>query len=615
MYYHAQIKLIHLHIENYWFASQLILHLLNNSPFPMKKCLLTLIASFLLPFLSNAQVIEWQNTIGGNNWDDMQSIAQTTDGGYILGGKSMSNISGDKTENCIGIGSSDYWIVKTDSLGIIQWQNTIGGSDVDYFQSLQQTTDGGYILGGSSKSNISGDKTENSLGGYDYWIVKTDSLGVIQWQNTIGGNYNDYLISLQQTTDGGYILGGYSWSNISGDKTENCYGSADYWLVKTDSLGVIQWQNTIGGNDEDYLYSLQQTTDGGYILGGGSNSNISSDKTEDRQGGFDYWIVKTNSLGVIQWQNTIGGNQDDNLYSLQQTNDGGYILGGESWSNISGDKTENCQGYADYWLVRMDYFGGIQWQNSIGGSHYDQLLTLKQTSDGGYILGGRSFSNISGDKTENSNGSKDFWLVKTNSLGVIRWQNTIGGNGDDELHSLQQTSDGGYILGGWSSSYISGDKTENCQGIHDYWLVKLTANSNSIAGMVYCDLNSDNIRNIGEPVLTNKLISELATGSFAFSEQNGKYSLVVLYPGNYSIAPDFTNYYTAVPATHSASFSGVQQTDSFNDFALQPAGVFNDLCVQITPLGPFRSGFNASYMVNYSNVGTTTLNPTVIFFP
>ncbi|HNR19780.1 MAG TPA: T9SS type A sorting domain-containing protein [Bacteroidia bacterium] len=422
----------------------------------------------------NAQEIEWQNTIGGNSMDYLYSIEQTADGGYILGGASYSTISGDKTENSIG--SYDYWIVKTNATGNIQWQNTIGGNDWDQLFSIQQTADGGFILGGTSSSNISGDKSENSNGTFDYWIIKTDSLGIIQWQNTIGGNDWDQLNYIEQTADGGYILGGFSHSIISGDKTEHSNGIHDYWLVKTDSTGNIQWQNTIGGNNWDQLNSVEQTADGGYILGGYSNSNISGDKTENCIGGFgnyDYWIIKTDSLGIIQWQNTIGGNNWDQLNSVEQTTDGGYIFGGRSDSNISGDKTENTNGNSDFWIVKTDATGNIQWQNTIGGSSGDQLQSIKQTSDGGYILGGSSSSNISGDKTENTNGNSDFWIVKTDATGNIQWQNTIGGNGSDELYSIEQTTDSGYIFGGRSDSNVSGDKTENTNGHHDYWIVKI----------------------------------------------------------------------------------------------------------------------------------------------
>ncbi|MBK7566234.1 MAG: S8 family peptidase [Bacteroidetes bacterium] len=434
-----------------------------------------------------APEIEWQNTIGGSSSDYLYSVQQTTDGGYILGGYSSSGISGDKTEACLG--GSDYWVVKLNNSGAIEWQNTIGGNGGDVLYSIQQTTDGGYILGGNSKSGISGDKTEANIvtSSDDYWVVKLNSSGAIEWQNTIGGSYYDLLQSIQQTTDGGYILGGSSWSGISGDKTEACLGIYDYWIVKLNSGGTIEWQNTIGGNDSDYLQSIQQTTDGGYILGGSSRSGISGDKTEASLGGpDDYWVVKLNSSGSIEWQNTIGGSLDDILYSIQQTNDGGYILGGYSKSGISGDKIEaaltgGLYGY-DYWILKLNSSGSIEWQNDIGGTDDDYLCSVQQTADGGYILGGYSKSGISGDKTEDNwyvdlPITSDYWVVKLNSSGALEWQNTIGGSYIDALYSVQQTTDGGYILAGYSWSDISGDKTEaSLGGPSDYWVIKLFGN-------------------------------------------------------------------------------------------------------------------------------------------
>ncbi len=583
----------------------------------MKNLYLTLAGIFFFILTGTAQEIQWQNTIGGSGVDILYSIQQTTDGGYILGGNSDSPISGDKVESCVA--GTDFWIMKVDSAGVIQWQNTIGGNGHDYLSSILQSTDGGFILGGWSNSGAFGDKTENSNGSYDYWIVKLDSMGVIQWQNTIGGGDWDQLSTLIQTTDGGYILGGWSESNVSGDKTENNIGpdgTPDYWVVKVDSFGVIQWQNTIGGSGYDILVSVQQTSDGGYILGGSSRSNISGDKTENSIGDLDYWIVKTDSLGVIQWQNTIGGSGNDQLFSIQQTGDGGYILGGHSYSNISGDKTENSIGsYNDYWIVKTDSLGNIQWQNTIGGSDLDQLYSLQQTIDGGYIGGGYSYSNISGDKTENSNGNNDYWIVKTDSLGNIQWQNTVGGSGDDRLYSLQQTGDGDYILGGWSWSNISGDKTENSNGGWDYWIIKLTGKYNLISGKLFVDLNSNGVQDGGEPSLPGKKITEQGTGRFAFSQVDGSYSLVVLDSGSFTVSTPSVLWYNQNPASNSANFTSINQTDSLNDFAFQPIGTYDDVCVTITPLGAFRSGFNATYQISYGNYGTTTIAPTVYFYP
>jgi len=381
-----------------------------------------------------------------------------------------------------------------------------------------------------------------------------------------------------------------------------------------DPTGNIQWQNTIGGSINDQLYSIQQTIDGGYILGGWSNSNISGDKTENSQG-TDYWVVKLDASGNIQWQNTIGGSFLDYLNCMQQTSDGGFILAGSSQSGISGDKTEDSQGGSDYWVVKLDAFGNIQWQNSIGGNSDDYLTSIQQTIDGGYILGGYSNSGISGDKTENYQGLYDYWVVKLDATGNIQWQNTIGGNSWDELISIQQTNDGGYILGGHSSSGISGDKTENSQGDYDYWVVKLTNKISLINGKIYIDANSNTIQDSNEINLPNRMITEQNTGRIAFSEQNGNYNVSVLDTGNFTVSAATLNYYNSVPLVHTAYFNSIQQVDSLNDFAFQPNGIINDVCVKLTPVSLFRSGFDATYNISFVNNGTTTLTPTVIFFP
>jgi hypothetical protein len=440
-----------------------ILILIFNAAFSIHNC-----------FSQTAPGIEWQNTIGGSSADWTDYVEQTSDGGYIVGGYSYSNISGDKTENCLG--SEDYWVVKLNSAGNIMWQNTIGGSGYEQLFCIHQTTDGGYILGGHSASNISGDKTENSNGDTDYWIVKIDNIGNIEWQNTIGGSGSEYLFDIVETTDGGFFLGGISSSNISGDKTENCIGNGDYWVVKTDHLGNVMWDNTIGGTDFDECRSVRQTSDGGFILGGISQSNISGDKTENSMGDIDYWIVKLDSLGNIKWQNTIGGSDEDFFRCLQIDGEG-YILGGGSASNISGDKTENSQGSWDYWIVKIDSLGNILWQNTIGGSGGEDLSYVQITNDGGYILEGISDSGISGDKTEVAcpviNGGGDNWVLKLDANGIIQWQKVIGGNDTEYEGSIQPTTDHGYILCCHSMSDSSCDKTENCIGGPDFWVIKL----------------------------------------------------------------------------------------------------------------------------------------------
>ena len=476
----------------------------------MKKIFLILILFLSKVSFSQAPEIEWQNTIGSVGYDDLYAVHETSDKGYILGGTAGTTISGDKT--VLGYGGSDYWLVKLDSSGNIIWQNDFGGNDADYLYAVQETSDKGFILGGSSNSALSGIKTEDNIGApgtNDYWIVKVDSLGNFEWENTIGGNSQDWLTSIEQTSDGGYIIGGYSASGISGDKTEaaNIGGGwgYDYWVVKTDSLGTIEWENTIGGTGDDWLKSLKQTSDDGYILGGFSNSGISGDKTEPTVGltaASDYWIIKIDSTGEIEWQKTIGGNDWDYINSIDQTSDGNYILGGYSFSGISGDKSESVIGYDDYWVIKINSFGGILWQNTLGGYSSDRLYSIKQTVDGGYILGGHSDSNISPDKSEGGFGSYDFWVVKLNSIGSIEWDKTLGGNDYDYLYSVEQvhdepTSNEGYIIGGTAQSGISGNKTEDnvgAGGDADYWVIKLLP-EDCIPVTYYADADEDGYGN------------------------------------------------------------------------------------------------------------------------
>lgn len=426
---------------------------------------------------------QWDKRFGGTTDDGITCIRQTSDGGYILGGTSVSGIGGDKTQanwDTSGL-TSDYWLVKTNAKGIKQWDARFGGTSLDYLKVVEPTTDGGYILGGWSASDSSGDKTQNGWGSFDFWIVKINGDGVKQWDKRFGGDRDDVLTCLQQTKDGGYILGGKSKSRINGDKTEDSRGSTDFWAVKINANGVKQWDKCYGGREEDEMYALKQTADGGYIFAGTSESGIGGDKTQASKGEDDYWVIKTDANGIKQWDKDFGGDEDDYLYSLDQTKDGGYILGGKSNSGISGDKTEAnwdpTNETSDYWVVKITATGIKQWDKRFGGANVDVLYTLQQTNNLGYILGGFSSSGLSGDKSQAGQGTSDFWIVKINDRGKKQWDKRFGGTNREGLFSLRQTSDSGYILGGKSFSNISGDKTQQNRDITeatpDFWMVKL----------------------------------------------------------------------------------------------------------------------------------------------
>jgi len=417
----------------------------------------------------------WDKRFGGNNSDIYKAVGQTGDNGYILAGWSDSEIGGDKSQPHWGM--SDFWMVKTDSIGNKQWDKRFGGTEMEWLYAIQQTSDGGYILGGLSRSGISGDKSEPCWGDMDYYVVKTDSNGIKQWDKRFGGTQTDWLLCLKETADKGYILGGYSSSPSGGNKSQDTIGATDYWIVKIDSLGNKLWDKTYGGTGGDELISLDLTSDGGYLLGGRSNSGVSGDKSQANWGSNntnDYWIIKIDSTGIKQWDKTFGGTDYDELRQLYQTTDHGFILAGWSLSGVSGDKTQQSQGASDYWLIKTDSSGNKVWDKGFGGSGFDDgQLKVAQTYDHGYLIAGLSNSPISGDKTESNLGQYQTWLVKTDSAGMMLWDKTIFTTGGDLNGEFTQDTLGCYSFGISTSAGIGGYKTQpNWNQSADFWLIK-----------------------------------------------------------------------------------------------------------------------------------------------
>lgn len=440
----------------------------------MKNVVIVILAIlFFNKTYAQAPTIQWQNTIGGLLGDVVTNTEQTLDGGYIISGRTNSTIGRDKTE--IPFGTFDFWIVKINDIGDIQWQKTFGGNLYNDGPIIKQNTDGTYILAGTSNSNISGNKTVNTHGGDDIWLLKLDSTGNILWQKSIGGSSKDSLADLIILSNNNILIGTSSISPISGDKTEINFGLYDYWVIELDSDANILWQKTLGGSNNDNLSTFQKISDDGYIIGGFSSSGISGNKTENSYGQNDYWIIKLDANKNIEWQKTIGGNNEDQFASIYQTNDNGFIIGGSSYSGISGLKTEPSKGSDDFWVMKLDSFGSILWQKTIGGINSDGIASIDKTLDGYFLLCGNSSSPISGDKTEYNRGLEDIWIVKIDENGTIIWDKTVGGNDQDYTtgKTIKHTNDNGIIVGASSKSDISGDKTEYTTST-DYWILKLS---------------------------------------------------------------------------------------------------------------------------------------------
>jgi hypothetical protein len=366
--------------------------------------------------------IEWENTFGGidDDWPCLYgSLIQTTDGGFVLPGWTDS----------FGAGGRDFWLVKTDTNGQVEWNQTYGGIADEHANSLIQTADGGFVFVGSTKSYGAG----NGDFWGDFWVIKTDVNGQEEWNQTYGGIDGDFVGSAVQTTDGGYAFAGSTTSDGAGGDS---WG--DFWLVKTDVNGQAEWNQTYGGINEEYATTVIQTADGGFILVGDTYSYGAGLK--------DTWLVKTDTNGQLEWNKTFGGTNWDYEVRAVQTTDGGFALALTTLSYGAGEE--------DFWLVKTDANGQVEWNSTFGGTGRESAHSMIQTSDGGFTLVGIT-------------GPDDYmWLVKSNANGQAEWNHTFGEITSEGPISLIQTTDGGYALVGATGSYDAGNG--------DIWLVKVS---------------------------------------------------------------------------------------------------------------------------------------------
>lgn len=435
----------------------------------MKKTTTFLIASlFSINSFAQAPSVQWQKAFGGDSYDYTKEVALTSDGGSIAVGYTES-VNGDVSFN---YGAGDCWVIKIDAAGLVQWEKSFGGSGFDYGHSIQQTTDGGYIIAGYSEST-DGDITTNAGGG-DCWIIKLDNSGSIEWQHTYGGTVNDNGKCIRQTVDGGYIVAGNTES--SDENVSINYGASDCWLLKLDNVGMIEWEKTLGGTSFDYAQDIKQTPEGGYILCGGTHSNDVN--VTEQNGNGDCWIVKLNNIGNIVWEHSFGGTDYDFAQSIELA-DGGYIIAG--YSESSNGDIVGAHGGGDCWIIKCNSLGDLQWQKSLGGTGNDYGYSIKQLNNGGYILTGYSESN-NGDVSGN-HGSYDCWFVQLSAAGFLEMQKSFGGTGVDIGYSIRQISASSYVIGGYSES-IDGDVSGN-HGGGDSWIIHLNVLSVNVEENVY----------------------------------------------------------------------------------------------------------------------------------
>ena len=359
-------------------------------------------------------VEEWNRTFGGSYEDYGSSVQQTYDGGYVIAGSTYSEADG-----------GHFYlikIIKTDENGNEGWSKTFGGLHLG--SSVQQTSDGGYIIAGWSFSEAEGN---------DVYLIKTDENGNKEWSKTFGGSNSDRGYAVQQTSDDGYIIAGETDSFGAGRK--------DVYLIKTDKNGNREWSKTFGGLDNDYGHSVQQTSDEGYIIAGETASFGA--------GSCDVYLIKTDKNGNEEWSKIFGGSDYERGSSVQQTSDDGYIIAGYTYSFGAGN--------SDVYLIKTDKRGNFEWSKTFGGSDFDKGFAVQQTSDDGYIIAGSTWSFGAG--------KWDVYLIKTDKNGDEEWSKTFGGSNHDAGSSVKQTSDGGYIITGYTESHGAGKS--------DVWLIKI----------------------------------------------------------------------------------------------------------------------------------------------
>lgn len=370
---------------------------------------------------SKTGVLQWQKALGGSRDERGTIVFQTQDGGFLVGGTTASN-NGNVSGNH---GGFDIWIIKLTASGAIQWQKALGGSNNENLVSLKQNSNGEIFIGGttySSNGNVTG-----FHGTSDFWVIKLSGTGTLLWQKTLGGSGEEIANQLQITSDGGCVIAGTT-SSVNGDVTDYQGGVRDYWIVKLSASGTLQWEKTLGGSGDEMRIGIQVTSSG-FIIGGRTTSTDGD--VIGNHGFTDLWIVKLNNSGEVLWKKTMGGTEFEEFYTINQTSDKGFIIGAGTYSN-NGDVTGN-HGGEDIWIIKLDSNGVKKWSHVTGSSSTDWVHFVQQTKDGGYIINGIAQAN-NGD-VSGFHGKVDIWAVKLDASGAIKWKRSFGGSNEEWIPS------------------------------------------------------------------------------------------------------------------------------------------------------------------------------------
>jgi hypothetical protein len=392
--------------------------------------------------------LDWIRNFGGSGEETAQAITATSDGGFAILGYTNSS-DGDISDKITDV--NDYWLLKLDAEGNLEWNKTYGGSKDDRGQSLTQTQDGGYILTGYAMSD-DGDGSSNQ-GFHDNWILKLDASGNMEWEKSFGFSGHDHSYDIIQTQDGGFFFIGFL--DITAARADGYeekgefltrHGVGEFWGTKIDAQGNLQWRRYFGGTNNDRAHAVVQSNDGGFVMAGFSESDdfdISNTK-----GSYDFWVVKISDTGDLVWERSLGGSGIEISYDIAKTNDNSYVITGNTFSDDT-DVSRN-HGESDIWLIKLDDDGNLIWEKSLGGTEFDAAQGVFTSLDGGFLIAGNSKSS---DMDANVNwGENDLWVLKTDANGELDWQQTFGGSDLDYGFDVVENADSSIIVVGESAS-------------------------------------------------------------------------------------------------------------------------------------------------------------------
>jgi hypothetical protein len=413
--------------------------------------------------IKNTGEINNVQTFGGSKNDALNSIINTTDGGYAVLGYTQSNdfdIVGKTNE------SFDFWLMKFSSENELEWNKTFGGSDDDRGVDIIAANDGGFaIFGYASSTDL--DVTQNA-GSQDFWMLKISNDGSISWQKSFGYAGSDKGVSLIKTSDNGFLLTGVLDVSASGgegnSKSAQRHAGGDIWAIKLSDNGNLEWSKYFGGSFTDTPFGVVETTNNNFIIAASSDSedfNISNNI-----GTYDFWILKISSAGLLIWEKSFGGTEIDEPRAITTTNDGNFIVVGDTRSSDTNVSINN--GAADLWMIKIATDGSLIWEKTIGGTSFDVARSISNTQDNGFVIAGSSRSS-NADFT--NQGQNDAWVLKVDSVGEIEWQKIIGGSEIDFLYDAVELNNKTIIAVGESSS-ANADITEN-KGFSDALIIKI----------------------------------------------------------------------------------------------------------------------------------------------